>query len=102
MIEFDQYSDTLEKAKKTWSLHDHRTLAIEECAELIQALTHYERGRCGIDKVVEEIGDVLIMCQQLILNDRLEGPVGEVIANKMLRLEGRIMRANLAYKDSSA
>lgn len=34
---------------------------IEECAELIVALRHYERGREAPSAVLDEMGDVLMM-----------------------------------------
>lgn len=39
--------------------------AIEELAELIVALRHYDRGRCSRDFVAGEIADVEIICRQL-------------------------------------
>ena len=43
-------------------------IAIEECSELIQAITHKHRGRKH--NIAEEIADVEIMLEQLkIIND---------------------------------
>lgn len=39
--------------------------AIEECAELIVALRHWDRGRCFADDVAAEVADVSIMLDQL-------------------------------------
>lgn len=41
-------------------------MAKEECAELIVALCHHERKRCEPKDVLEEIVDVLAMCNQLM------------------------------------
>lgn len=38
---------------------------IEECAELIVALRHYQRGKDTINHVCEEIADVSIMLEQM-------------------------------------
>lgn len=40
-------------------------MAIEECAELINALCKFRRERVGTFDVVTEIADVQIMCEQL-------------------------------------
>lgn len=39
--------------------------ALEEFGELLTALGHYRRGRCGMPKVAEEAADVSIMLDQL-------------------------------------
>ena len=36
---------------------------VEECAELIQAISHRRRGRVGVEKVVEELAHVLIQIE---------------------------------------
>ena len=40
-------------------------MAIEECAELINALEKYRRGRNTEDDVATEIADVMIMAEQM-------------------------------------
>ena len=64
-------------------------MAIEECAELIQAIQHRRRGRVSDDAVASEVADVLIMCGQLRL---LFGAsrVDDNIDLKLRRLEGRL------------
>ena len=66
-------------------------MAIEECAELIDALMKYRRGRNSINDVVTEIADVQIMCSQLEI---IFGGSSKIIemerARKMDRLRGRI------------
>jgi hypothetical protein len=42
-------------------------MAIEECAELQQAIIHFRRGRVGVLAVAEEIVDVQLMLDQLKL-----------------------------------
>ena len=42
-------------------------MAIEEFSELIVALQHHRRGRCGKATVAEEIADCMIMLEQLKL-----------------------------------
>ena len=55
-----------EQAIKRWGGHAQITMGVEECAETIQALTHYERGREDIRKVVDELGDAIVCVGQVI------------------------------------
>mgnify|MGYP003345024886 FL=1 len=45
--------------------YEQRQIAVEELAELIVALKHYERGRISKRLVAEEIADVCIVVAQL-------------------------------------
>lgn len=42
-------------------------VAVEECAELINAIQKHRRGRVGDREVIDEIADVRIMTEQLAL-----------------------------------
>lgn len=54
-----------EKAVETFGRESQIEMAIEECAELIDALCKLRRNRVFADAVVTEIADVQIMCEQL-------------------------------------
>lgn len=62
------------------------TIAMEECAELIQAISKFKRNKGDIDNLIEEIGDVLICIDYLIqlfyLNDEY---IDEVISDKVIK-----------------
>jgi len=64
---------------------------IEECAELIDALTKWKFDRATHQQVVTEIADVMIMCEQMAT---LFGyvKVHDEIEQKLKRLEERIRR----------
>lgn len=64
-IETVNQGDILEEAIKTYGVESQVNMAIEECAELINALEKYRRGRIGGLAVITEIADVQIMCAQL-------------------------------------
>jgi NTP pyrophosphatase (non-canonical NTP hydrolase) len=58
--------------------YEQRQIAVEELAELIVALKHYERHRVDDDAVIEEIADVCVVLSQLAvmfgherINDRV-------------------------------
>lgn len=64
-------------------------VAMEECAELIQAITHKHRGRKN--NISEEIADVEIMLEQLkIINDCRE-EAAEIRKKKIRRLYQTIL-----------
>lgn len=73
-----------------WGAESQIKMAIEECAELIQALCHMDRlERCNLDNVAEEVADVEIMCGQLRVllgNDK----VNRFREEKLKRLKDRI------------
>jgi len=53
---------------------------IEECAELIVAVRHYERGRISIGLVKDEMADVLLMLAATIKHI---GPIDESVGHKL-------------------
>lgn len=64
-VEVVNQASVLEEAIKTYGVESQVNMAIEECAELINALEKYRRGRIGGLAVITEIADVQIMCAQL-------------------------------------
>mgnify|MGYP003594013732 CR=1 FL=1 len=62
---------------------------IEECGELIAALTRYRDGRATVTEVVDELADVGVMRLQMV---KVFGPaaVDRRTAEKMERLEAMI------------
>lgn len=80
-----------QRALNLWGEQAQLNMAIQECAELIVALTNINRNR-GLDKihnVVDEIADVIIMMEQmrLVYGDEL---VDAAIRKKLARLKERI------------
>jgi NTP pyrophosphatase (non-canonical NTP hydrolase) len=64
-------------------------MVTEECAELIVALRHFDRGKCSREELLDEVADVLICCHQLSLILG-EAAVNDQIALKMNRLTERV------------
>ena len=50
-----------------YGVEPQRKMAIEEMAELTNALMKFDRGRNTVEDIVEEIADVTIMMQQLAI-----------------------------------
>ena len=82
------YWDLLNKAIEKFGATEQENLAIEECSELIQAVSHKHRGR--EHNIAEEIADVEIMLDQLrIINDCFYD-VANIKEIKLERLEERL------------
>lgn len=79
------YQDTIKK----WGEKPQVEMAIEEMAELILALRHYDRGRISGQEVISEIADVQIMMAQLAVMYG-EHRVEEAKAKKLARLAERV------------
>ena len=61
----DQMAEICQAAIEKYGKEAQTWMAIEEMAELNNAIAKYRRGRVGDDEVCEEIADVIIMCLQL-------------------------------------
>ena len=79
------FQDTVTK----WGRPAQVAMAIEECAELIVALSNWKRGRGTALEVCTEIADVEIMCRQMreIFGYNLTQDEYE---RKLKRLHGRV------------
>ncbi|PLX87675.1 MAG: antitoxin [Desulfuromonas sp.] len=61
MVDIKTYQKTL----NVWGEQAQYDQMIEECAELITALKHYQRGRIGKEALISELADVTLMVGQL-------------------------------------
>lgn len=86
--EFIPYARVFEVAIKTYGERAQEEVAMEECAELIQAIAHKHRGRK--DNIAEEIADVEIMLEQLKMINNCISEVAEIKAQKIERLYDRV------------
>ena len=80
-------------AVETFGPKSQIDMAIEECAELINALCKFRRERVGTLDVVTEIADVQIMCDQLAYMFG-EQSVDDERKRKIERLQNRIIKYN--------
>lgn len=53
------------RAIESFGVDSQKMMAVEECAELVDALMKEKRGRVSADDVITEIADVQIMMEQL-------------------------------------
>lgn len=55
----------ISKSIKYYGAEIQSTVCMEECAELIQAISKVKRGKINRDNMIEEIADVLICIEML-------------------------------------
>lgn len=86
------------KALKEYGFEAQSRMVDEECAELINALCKYKRGRVNEYNVITEIADVIIMCEQMAVHFGKEA-VEKEIESKLSRLEERLNRKKYSIDD---
>lgn len=64
-IKVEESRELYEKAYNTWGLPAQMRVVTEECAELIVAISHWERRRISVEEFLSEVADVMIMCEQM-------------------------------------
>ena len=57
--------DVIRKNIQHYGIENQSTVCMEECAELIQAISKYKRGNQNKENLKEEIADVLICIEML-------------------------------------
>lgn len=77
------------RAVAVWGVTAQLRQLQEECAELITAVSHSERGRIEEHEMADEIADVIIMCTQATCIVGVHH-VANALARKLSRLRGRI------------
>ena len=80
----------LDGAIKQWGVDAQLDMLVEECAELIKAIQHMKRERCGWNEVAEEIADVRIMTAQFHTLDGVSDMIHIKEMEKLERLEKRL------------
>lgn len=83
----------LKEAIKTFGERKQEEMAVEECSELITAISHKHRGR--EHNIVEEIADVEIMLEQLKIINNCHYQVAMIRKRKIERLSDRIIEKTL-------
>lgn len=80
---------------KVYGAEAQHVVAMEECAELIKAISKYLRTEDieDVDNLIEEIADVEIMIEQLKLIHNIEGSVKLIKDEKITRTYDRIREA---------
>jgi len=80
------YRATLEK----WGEKAQYEQMVEECAELITALKHFERGKIERNDIIAELADVTLMVGQLTWMFG-EDKVASAIETKLAKLDALLL-----------
>lgn len=80
---------------KTYGEKAQHVVAMEECAELIKAISKYLRTEDidDVENLIEEIADVEIMLEQLKFIHNIDGSVTVIKDKKLKRTYDRIREA---------
>ena len=85
------YMEIIEDALRTYGADAQKTMVVEECAELINALAKQRRKRTSDIDIITEIADVQIMLWQMTALYGADA-VNMEIAKKMKRLSERLQK----------
>lgn len=90
----EQEIEVLKKALKKYGKTYEMMVCMEECAELIQAISkiiRYPRSNYRHDALIEEMADVLICIEYLkMINEITQEEIDLLISNKLRRLNYNI------------
>lgn len=95
--EFAVFGDAI----TTFGPDAQQKMLLEEMAELQKEVCKWWRGAANINEIAEEIADVQIMLDQMMILFSCAGRVKTFRANKLRRLEQRIMDARVAAAEES-
>ena len=79
-----------EKAAESWGVTLQRIMVIEECAELINNIAKFFRGRCDDTDIIHEMVDVQLMINQMRAILGREKEWDDYFAYKLGRVEKRL------------
>lgn len=102
----EEYAAILEENIKEHGVAEETVIAMEECAELIQAISKVKRyGFVGEykDNLIEEIADVSIVIREIMMMFGISvGDINEVIDSKIQRIKKRLDKTEyIEYYDSN-
>ena len=83
------------KAVKTWGYASQLLMAVEEMAELTQAISHLLRDRnYAKSEIIEELADVEVMCEQLRVIIDKNDKIDKIKEEKLARLSEMLEETN--------
>ena len=85
-----EQTKALSRARSIYGMESQNIILIQECCELVVAITDYLRGRCGVEMVAEEIADVSICCESFSRHERIEDRVRTLADLKLTRLRDQL------------
>ena len=89
-MDYSERAEIYQEAISKFGDFAQKLMAIEEMAELIQAICKDFRGKLDLLNVIEETADVKIMMEQLEILYNISEPLVDAIDTKIVRLRKRI------------
>lgn len=89
----DDTVDIYIRAIDTWGIDIQQSIFVEEAAEVITALSHFKRDKCGIHDVIGEFADLQVMLNQMIEIYGKE-QFNEIFAQKLVALKNKLDKAD--------
>lgn len=83
--------EILQKAITTYGVLPQRYMLIEEVGELLNAIGKRIRGRASDQDVIEELVDVVIMCEQIAMSISFDD-YRKMRREKLARLEVKLSK----------
>lgn len=89
----------LSRAFERWGDQKQIGMGMEECAETIAALNHFERGRVPIQTVIDEFADAFVCVAQVLhtKGDKSLLRLESAIASALGKLNAKLERADHNY-----
>ena len=76
-----------------WGIRDQEDMTQEECGELIVAINHHRRYRVPPEKILEEIADVLFMCdEEMYIHGFTHDELKRALKEKIARTKERVAK----------
>lgn len=85
------YTDAL----NLWGEDFQKSMFHEEIGEVLTAMSHEMRGRCGKAAVLEELADLQIMLNQMVVLYGTDDEFKDIINAKLTRMINRIERSKI-------
>lgn len=89
-MDYSERAEIYQEAISKFGDFAQKLMAIEEMAELIQAICKDFRGKLDLLNIIEETADVKIMMEQLEILYNISEPLVDAIDTKIVRLRKRI------------
>ena len=91
MVAGTEHDELIRRANQHYGMSYTCQIAMEECGELIAAISHFLRMRPGaLENLAEELADVRLMSERIISQFGLGPEVRRWHAQKLARMERRI------------
>jgi len=86
----EEKEEIYQKALNSYGFDAQLDQLTEECGELITACNKLRKGQEGVPLIIDEIADVIIMCEQIMYTMIIENKVNKRINFKLEQLKQKL------------